>query len=693
MNLGILHFIRPEWLLLAPMVIVTWYFLKRLNVPTSWENHLPQAMLSVLRVKQSHQRDNSHWTLLILWLGMVIAAAGPSWVKQTIPTVQNQNSMVFILDLSPSMLAQDIKPDRLTRAKYELQDILHQVKDSQIALVAYSGSAHTVSPLTDDPKTLASLLPALSPRFMPELGSHLEAAVELAQQLLTDAGVSGGDILLITDGITQQAAQTVGRQLKASRSLSILAVAGTDPTPIPAEDGGFLRNKNGEIVLTELAMPTLQGLAQSTGGRFSMLTADDADTHSLVQDHLNQAVSNNETTNNDIATRNTEFDDWVDKGHWFIFLILPFALLCFRKGLIYCLPYCLLSAIMLTPQPLEATESKETNLTNTQAHAQIHNSTNFNWRDMFTTKDQQAAQLMKNGDYQTAANRFKQAEWSAVAHYRHGDYAKSIEQLNEKNDVTSLYNKGNALALNGNLEQAIDTYHQVLTLSANHEDAIHNKQILEDLVRQQNNQEQPKQQENSNKSGPQDQVQQQEKSASPSQPSNNNEQQSKQQSSQAESEQTSQQTSPSKTGSTKGDNGGATANNDDTKALSEQSQKQADAPPQSPEQQTPPTATENLAEKNSKNKPDAESTASSEDGTANNSSSKSRELAAQSITKGDTLPENPGTPLADSSEQWLRSIQNDPSGLLRRKFEYQTWQRAQQQNKSSATASIKEERY
>lgn len=693
MTSEVLHFIRPEWLMLVPPIILVWYFLKRLNAPTSWENYLPQAMLSVLRVKSPRQRDSLYWCLLTLWLGLILAAAGPSWIKQTIPTVQNQNAMVIVLDLSPSMLAQDIKPDRLTRAKYELQDILNQLKDSQIALVAYSGSAHTVSPLTDDSKTLATLLPALSPRLMPQQGSHLESAIELAQQLLTDAGVSGGDILLITDGVTQQAAQTVRGMLKTSRSLSILAVASTNPTPIPAEGGGFLRNQQGEIILAELTLPTLQNLVQNTGGQFSMLTADDADTRLLIQGHRKQLINNNQTSNDDTAIHSDEFDDWVDKGYWLILLILPFALLCFRKGVIYCLPFYLLATMMFASKPLKATELEQQKTLDSPSQQ----STRFSWRDLFTSKDQQAAKLMQKGDYQAAANRFKQDEWSAIAHYRNGNYAKTIEKLNSKTDIRSLYNKGNALALKGEIEKAIETYEAVLALDVNHEDAIHNKQVLEEFMLQQQNSQQTDQLNKSEKASKQENNKQSEQQNQPkqdqqkqgelaSQSDTDQSSKSEQKSSSNGGEQTSEKESFNESESR---NGNATNDNEDTKALSAQSKKQADEQSQA-EQATPPLMQNNSAPESSEKESDEEL---AKHKLENNVLDKQTNSPVQQINESDSLPETQRTPLADSSEQWLRSIQDDPSGLLRRKFEYQMWQRAQQKNQNSASSSVKEERY
>ena len=189
------HFIRPIWLTLLPVMVLLWWYARKAINSGAWESYLPQAMLEALRVNTSKQSSLWQWWLLTGWLVLTIAAAGPTWIKQPAPVVKNQKALVILLDLSPSMLADDVTPNRLQLAKYKLIDILRKQSDGQVALVAYAGDAHTVSPLTDDPITIEALLPALHPNIMPSTGSNTEAAVAQAQTLFRDAGLLSGDIL------------------------------------------------------------------------------------------------------------------------------------------------------------------------------------------------------------------------------------------------------------------------------------------------------------------------------------------------------------------------------------------------------------------------------------------------------------------------------------------------------------------
>ena len=120
---------------------------------------------------------------------------------------RSEQAIVIALDLSYSMDAQDVTPSRLTRAKLKILDILERRKSGQTALVVYSANAFTVTPLTTDADTVAALVNSLSTDIMPSRGSYPPTAIEKGRQLLEQAGVGFGEVLLMTDG----GSSTVGR--------------------------------------------------------------------------------------------------------------------------------------------------------------------------------------------------------------------------------------------------------------------------------------------------------------------------------------------------------------------------------------------------------------------------------------------------------------------------------------------------
>ena len=654
MTIGLVHFIRPEWLLLAPLVVVLWYILNRQNQASQWQNYLPQKTLEVLRVKQLGSTGFLKWCLLCCCLLIVIATAGPSWIKQNLPLVQNQRALVILLDVSPSMSSTDIKPDRISRARYELLDALRLFKDGQLGLVAYAGSAHIVSPLTDDPASIRALVPTLSPSVMPQQGSNIEAALELAQRLLDDAGIQAGELLLISDGIPEDIVEVVANTLRNQRRLSILGVGGTEPTPIPSESGGFVRNSNGEIVLSELTTDSFRKLAHLSGGKFATVQNSDADITALidntkVSNQSHQAQDRNSESSFD-SEYNDDYDSWADMGFIFVILALPLVLYLFRKGALF----IVMLAVFL-PMTFDAQAA------------------DFGWRDLFETKDKQAAELMSKGQYAEAATVFKRKDWSAAAHFRNGDYDKTIEQLEGSNDVLSLYNKATAMAMSGKLPEAIETYEQVLVQQPEHANAAHNKKVLEDVLKQQEQQgdqtgQEQKDQKNSNSStNNNDADQQQKENTNEQQESDQQANDDKNQGEKANEETSQQEQHPDRTSS-------ENANSEDTQALSEQHEEQIQD-----------------SQETDKDKDKNTQASKSEEQGQTIQEQKDESLQVQESSE----PFEEVTPLSANSEQWLRGIEDDPAGLLRRKFEYQARQADRQANPNAdkAPAPSSQERY
>ncbi|MEM7360812.1 MAG: VWA domain-containing protein [Pseudomonadota bacterium] len=639
-NIDLFHFIRPQWLYALPVVLLAWIFIRKVAASSQWEEFIPKEMIAALQINSSRQSNGWQWALLAMWLTLVLAAAGPTWNKQAVPTVENQQALVIALDLSPSMMATDLTPNRLTRAKFKLIDLLRAQEDGQIALIAYAGDAHTVSPLTDDPRNIEALLPALHPSIMPAKGSNTEAAVALAQQLLRDAGATSGTILLISDGIAPAASEQIRGQLDPTHRLSILGVGGTEPAPIPAPQGGFLRNSKDEIVLASLNVSELQSLAGSLGGRYATLSPDDSDVNRLIAPEIE------EVDPLDILGE-VSFDAWKDQGYLLAILALPFVLIFFRKGLVYVLPL-----FFIIPIETEAAEASS-----------------WSWADLWQTRDQQGAQLMQEERFAEAATTFENQDWAAVANYRAGGYADAIAQLQAREDVRSLYNRGNAMALNGDLEEAIASYEKVLEQQPDHADAAYNKELLEQLMQQGQDQsdQQNQQQDNS-----EDQDQQQQNQQNQQQEQSGDQQQDRQQNQQEQQDE--QQSEQQQSGESE------QQQNDQQQSGQEQSEQQAQD--QEQEQENQP-ADQDQSEEDAEQESEQEPTS----GEPEQETDEGEEQQVPALGQEQETP-----PLDDASEQWLRAIQDDPSGLLRRKFKYQSDQRAGQTGRQP-TDPNNEERY
>ena len=198
------HFLRPLWLLmLIPcllMVARLWY---QHQSQGSWQKVIaPQLLQHLLQEKEQRPNRLPLILLLIVWVLACLALAGPAWQKLPVSVSKSQQPLVVVTDLSYYMLAADLKPDRLTRTRYKLQDLFRLRKDGVSAIVAYAGSAHSVAPLTDDSRTLSNLVKAMNPLIMPIQGNLPEDGIVQAKKLLEQGSNESGDILLVTANMT-----------------------------------------------------------------------------------------------------------------------------------------------------------------------------------------------------------------------------------------------------------------------------------------------------------------------------------------------------------------------------------------------------------------------------------------------------------------------------------------------------------
>jgi len=470
MNLADFHFIRPYWLLaVLPYLAILVAILRNKLSHGNWSAVCDAELLPYLL--QEKPVNQSRWSITvgaIAALLVIVALAGPTWERLPSPVFRNDSALVIALDLSRSMDAADIKPSRLIMARYKIADILKQRKDGQTALLVYAGDAFTVTPLTDDTETIDSQLSALNTDIMPSQGSDTTLALEKAVELLKQAGLQKGQILLVTDGVD------VDKTLPAVKSLdkyqlSILGVGTDDGAPIALPEGGFLKDQRGTIVVSKLNSGELAKLAQAGHGIYQTLTANDADIQAVLA-NVDKAVEQQGKQNDNVL-----LDQWADKGPWLLLLVLPLAALTFRKGLL-----CFALLLML-PLP--------------------KNSYAMGWQDLWQTKDSQALQSYKKQDFAKAAEQFKNPDWKAAAQYKAGEYDKALESLKSSKSESSAYNQGNALAKAGQLEEAIKAYEKALAINPKDSDAKHNKDVVEkelEKQKQQNQQKDDKQQSKGN---------------------------------------------------------------------------------------------------------------------------------------------------------------------------------------------------
>lgn len=467
------HFLRPLWLLaLIPALLLVMYLWRINESASSWDRAIDKDLLPYLLDGSKSAAERTPLILLLtVWTLAILALAGPVWEKIAQPVQQRQDALVIVYDQSLSMYAADFDPNRLTVSKRKVLDVLDMRTEGQTALVVYAGDAHTVTPLTEDSVTIRALVPSISPNMMPAFGSNTVAAIERAKGLLTDAGAASGTILLVTDGVERRDHAQIGELLQQTGyRLSILGVGTEEGAPIPAAGGDFLRSDTGEIVIPKLDRASLQDLAALVNGRYvdMQLTADDVN-YLMAEDEF--------FSEEDLADVDQNFDIWHEVGPWLLLLVLPLSALIFRRGWILSATATVATLSMLTPTaPAEAAE----------------------WIDLWKTRDQRGEDAYANQDPISAASLFTDPSWQGSAAYHAGDYPAAVQAFAaalSTEDADSHYNLGNAYAKGANFEQAIASYNVAIALQPDHEDAIHNREIVQKLLEEQQQQEEEQSQE------------------------------------------------------------------------------------------------------------------------------------------------------------------------------------------------------
>lgn len=447
------HFLRPLWLLALPLgPLLAWSLWRRLHEGIQWREVCdPHLLPHLLVAPAAARRKWPYWLLVTATTLALLALAGPAWERLEQPVYRTLNARVVVLDLSRSMDATDYQPSRLTRARFKVVDILRRSRDRPVGLAVFAADGFIITPLTEDANTLISLLPAVNTDIMPAQGSRPDLGLEAAARMLERGGASRGEVILITDGVKGQRAESQAAKLRAAGfPVSVMAAGTLEGGPIPVQGGGFYKELNGGIVVAMTDYDALRAIARAGGGRFTALSNDDSDIDYLLSTQGPEAL--------DLDTQAVDrtSESWRDRGPWLLLLLLPLAAMAFRRGWLALIPL----TVMALPAPVRA----------------------MSWEDLWARPDQQAAAALHDGDPAQAARVARDPLWKGGALYRDGQYDDAAESFARSDDLTAHYNRGNALAKAGRLRAALSAYDEVLKADPGHADALFNRALVERLM-------------------------------------------------------------------------------------------------------------------------------------------------------------------------------------------------------------------
>ena len=610
-------FLRPWWLLaLIPAAALIAWSIRWLRNGSDggWQQLVDSHLLAALTVK-GEDAPRSRWlpaALAVGLLSVIIAMAGPAWEKVDLPAYPSEQPTVVVMSLAQSMNADDVAPSRLTRAGHKLRDIIKRMDGGDIGLVIYADRPFVAAPLTADARVIKDMLPELSTDLMPVIGNRLGPAIAEATDVLSQAGAKSGRIVVLADdaGVDAEAArQAAAAAHRAGYDVSAIGIGTKEGATMQTADGRTITGNDGSAMTATFDEQALTDVARAGGGVFAQLSAGQQDLDAVLDDAGKAMAASG------LRSSDRQAAAWQDMGVWLLLIPVLLIPLAFRRNLVMVLP--LFFAVSLVA-PAENARAAE-------------------WNELWQTPDQQGAAAFDSQQYATAADRFDNPEWKAGSNYRAGDYESAVKDYAKSTGPDAAYNRANALAMSGQLETALQAYDSILEKDASDEDAQFNRDLVAKLLEQQE-QEQQDQKDQQDQQDQQDQEQQ-----------DQDQQQQSQNEQQDQSDQQNQdQQQTAKDGTQDGDEQNSSAN------------QQASAADDSDE---------------ADGQPDDESQADSE-----SSADDSREAFQQAMNDALEKEGDPAEPPAQASagqapreiseqdqlnEQLLRSVPDDPSGLLR----------------------------
>ena len=486
MNLSHLWMLNLLWLLpLAAVALIVQSRKKKRAMQGFADPHL----LNRLTALEHRGRRFIKALLLLLSLGlMLFALAGPRWGSHYEEVSQKGVDIMLLIDVSPSMLVEDIAPNRLERARREILDFIKIVQGDRVGLIAFAGAAFIQCPLTLDYAALEMFLSALQPDLIPVPGTDLGAAIDMGIAAFDEESATDKVILLITDGEDNESQGMKAARQAAAKGVKIFVfgIGDVGGGPIPELDGsgGFKKDRQGKLILSKLEEEGLQDMASLTGGTYVRSVAGDLDLDVLYFDGIKSHTQAQELKSGKIKVYEERFPLFVLAA--FILLLIegfidekvrlkaasgrkaPLA----RVGLLF----LAVSAIcMLAAARTQAAESPD--------------------------------ELYRNGRFAEAEKAYAQSDMDnpkdlryrynrGVAAYQAGDYQgaaaafASVLRRSQDDDIRAkaAYNLGNATYKQGDFQSAVNHYKQAIAQNPSSEDARHNLELAVRAVQMQQQQ-------------------------------------------------------------------------------------------------------------------------------------------------------------------------------------------------------------
>lgn len=210
------------------------------------------------------------WLLLVAWALLVVMVARPQVGAEVQRDKRNGIEAIICLDISNSMLAQDVAPSRLDKSKLLVESLVDRFTNDKIGLIVFAGDAYVQLPITSDYVSAKMFLQNIDPSLIQTQGTDIAQAINLGLHSFTQADKIGRAIIVITDGEDHEggAVEAAAEARKKGVNVFILGVGDTKGAPIPTGDGGYMKDRSGQTVMTALNEQMCREVAQAGSGKY-----------------------------------------------------------------------------------------------------------------------------------------------------------------------------------------------------------------------------------------------------------------------------------------------------------------------------------------------------------------------------------------------------------------------------------------
>jgi len=315
-------FANPEYLYLLTLVpvLVALHVFSNIRRQKRLEEYGDEELISRLMPDVSSVRPNlKFWLLFASYTLCCFLLARPQFGSKQETVTRKGIETVIALDISNSMLAEDVAPNRLDKSKRIISNLVDRFQDDKVGLIVFAGDAFVQLPITSDFISAKVFLNAISPGLITRQGTDIRAAIELAARSFTPNEGVGKAIIIITDGEDFEGGAVEAAQAAADKGYLVYVMGVGLPTgvPIPGDrKGEYRRDKEGNVVMTHLNEEMCRNIAAAGKGAYFYVDNSNAAEKALQKEFDKLAKADVETT------IYTEYDEQFDIIAWMILIIL-----------------------------------------------------------------------------------------------------------------------------------------------------------------------------------------------------------------------------------------------------------------------------------------------------------------------------------------------------------------------------------